>query len=455
LKILIAAALAIFIIAIQNIPQSSAYEVTYEVHEPRFSDIPTVCTVAPDPNKDEYLSEVYVGWILKESKVAVSEWEVQLQNKAISKIDKENWKINYIEIPLADQKKFDYTVCDVFISFEAKPKDKEAWYSTIGESQYEAGETGRTNIIVYYAGIEFCRSKDTKYYYYNPCYSDKPRTFTQIANVVRHEFGHALGLGHYISDDNNINLRWARGEAAAPSLMAIFSHEVASENRIQPIDIEKAYSLYGEDGFLRNVTKPYLGFESFKTLKQQYVKDKTLTNYVTIIGNVTSELYRQGNTVDFTLTKPDKEQEEFSTKMESDAKFEAVYPVDMNSLEGKYLLKAKYLSYTSKEITFEVLANQDQSYNSSQKIPTWIKNNAKWWSENKIGDNDFVEGIKYLIKEEIIKIEPVQKTGTESGRMIPDWIKTTTGWWANDLVPEDDFIRGMQYLVQAGIISFN
>jgi hypothetical protein len=443
------------LISTQTVLQASAYEVNYEVHEPRFFDIPTVCTIAPDPNKDEYLSEYYIEHILKETKVAISEWEVQLQTKVIYKQDKPKWEINYIEIPLADQEKFDYKECDVFILFEAKPKDKKDWYSTIGESQYETGNTGRTNIIVYYAGIQVCVTKDAKYYYYNPCYSEKPRTATQIANVVRHEFGHALGLGHYISDDNDINLRWARGKAAAPSIMAIFSHEVASENKIQTIDIDKAYSLYGADGFLRNVTKPYLGFESFTTLKDKYVKDKSQTSYVIIFGNVTSELYREGSAVDFVLTKPGNLQEKFSTKIAPDAGFETAYPVDMSSLEGTYLLKANYQNYISKEISFEILANQDQSYNFTQKIPSWIKNNAKWWSEDKIADNDFVEGIKYLIKEEIIKVKPIQNTGTEDGRNIPEWIKTTAGWWANDQVPEDDFIRGMQYLVQNGIMSFN
>jgi hypothetical protein len=41
---------------------------------------------------------------------------------------------------------------------------------------------------------------------------------------------------------------------------------------------------------------------------------------------------------------------------------------------------------------------------SSQKIPDWIKNNAKWWSEGKIGNGDFVKGIQYLIQNGIIAI---------------------------------------------------
>lgn len=37
-------------------------------------------------------------------------------------------------------------------------------------------------------------------------------------------------------------------------------------------------------------------------------------------------------------------------------------------------------------------------------IPPWIKNNAKWWSEGAITDNDFVQGIQFLITNGIIKL---------------------------------------------------
>jgi len=41
---------------------------------------------------------------------------------------------------------------------------------------------------------------------------------------------------------------------------------------------------------------------------------------------------------------------------------------------------------------------------SSQPIPTWIKNNAGWWAEGRIGDSDFVSGIQFLITEGIMQI---------------------------------------------------
>ena len=38
-------------------------------------------------------------------------------------------------------------------------------------------------------------------------------------------------------------------------------------------------------------------------------------------------------------------------------------------------------------------------------IPAWIKNNAGWWANDQIGDETFVNGIEYLIKDGIIVIK--------------------------------------------------
>src|SRR6185312_2167506 len=37
-------------------------------------------------------------------------------------------------------------------------------------------------------------------------------------------------------------------------------------------------------------------------------------------------------------------------------------------------------------------------------IPSWIKNNAKMWSDGQITDSEFVQGIKYLIENKIMII---------------------------------------------------
>ena len=86
-----------------------------------------------------------------------------------------------------------------------------------------------------------------------------------------------------------------------------------------------------------------------------------------------------------------------------------------------------------------------------QGIPTWVKNNAKWWSEDSINDGAFVQGIQYLIKEKIMNVESTSQGTTES-KNIPSWIKNNAGWWADGSIDEDSFITGIEFLVKEGII---
>jgi len=47
-------------------------------------------------------------------------------------------------------------------------------------------------------------------------------------------------------------------------------------------------------------------------------------------------------------------------------------------------------------------------------IPGWVKNNAGWWAEGAIGDESFVQGIQFLIKEGIMDIPPTIPKSTDS-----------------------------------------
>lgn len=94
------------------------------------------------------------------------------------------------------------------------------------------------------------------------------------------------------------------------------------------------------------------------------------------------------------------------------------------------------------------------------EIPSWIKMNAQWWIEEKIDENSFLEGMRYLIKEDIIKI-PENIDGDrnsvtyETGQKIPMWVKTTVEWWAGDITNDETFLQGMQFLVTNKIIDLS
>jgi len=87
-------------------------------------------------------------------------------------------------------------------------------------------------------------------------------------------------------------------------------------------------------------------------------------------------------------------------------------------------------------------------------IPYWIKNNAGWWAEDKISDDDFIAGIEYLIKEKIISISS-QINKENSLDVIPSWIKNNAGWWSAGQISDEDFLLGIKYLIENSVIKVN
>ena len=84
-------------------------------------------------------------------------------------------------------------------------------------------------------------------------------------------------------------------------------------------------------------------------------------------------------------------------------------------------------------------------------IPSWIKNNAGWWADGTIDDNSFVQGIQFLVKENILKI-PSTTQGASSGNDVPLWIKNNAGWWADGTIDDAAFVQGIQFLIKEGIL---
>ena len=105
-----------------------------------------------------------------------------------------------------------------------------------------------------------------------------------------------------------------------------------------------------------------------------------------------------------------------------------------------------------------ILVNFPNSSGQMDKqIPDWIKTVAGWWSNNEISEGEFLSGIEYLINNNIISIQPVpcSTTNASSTEIIPDWVKNNARWWSEDLIEETDFVNGIEYLVKKQIISID
>jgi len=113
---------------------------------------------------------------------------------------------------------------------------------------------------------------------------------------------------------------------------------------------------------------------------------------------------------------------------------------------------------TPKTIQETAPQENDSSFTSeissdTQKIPAWIKNNAKWWGEGQIDDSEFISGIQHLMTEKIIDIPNLPKQASDTAKeSIPDWVRNNAKWWADGVISEDDFVNGIKYLVENSII---
>ena len=92
-------------------------------------------------------------------------------------------------------------------------------------------------------------------------------------------------------------------------------------------------------------------------------------------------------------------------------------------------------------------------------IPSWVKTNAKLWSDGTIDDQTFVSGIEYMIQKDIIVVPQTSSDNKDGGvtpttpaTTIPSWVKTNAKLWSDGTIDDQTFASGLQWLIINGII---
>ena len=93
------------------------------------------------------------------------------------------------------------------------------------------------------------------------------------------------------------------------------------------------------------------------------------------------------------------------------------------------------------------------SAQESSSIPSWIKNNARFWATDQIGDSDFISGLQYLATNKIIHLTQPLTTNNTSSTSLPLWIKGLAGSWADGKISNDYFASTLQFMVNQNIIK--
>jgi len=115
-------------------------------------------------------------------------------------------------------------------------------------------------------------------------------------------------------------------------------------------------------------------------------------------------------------------------------------------------------------ITFSPIASA-QSPNEDTNVPSWFKNNVKWWNEGKLSDKDMINAIENLLKREIIKLDSTKiKSGptlpesrlflppNKDGAGMPSYVKNTFVSWEEGSVSDLDVANTIKFLIESNII---
>ncbi len=145
--------------------------------------------------------------------------------------------------------------------------------------------------------------------------------------------------------------------------------------------------------------------------------------------------YKRGIPLNISLIHPDGVIQNFAAVISDSGSYRAAFSINQNSLAGVYKIQ---LSHNGINVGLV-------SFTASHDMPAWIKDNVKQWSSN----SEIIDGLKQMVKEKIIN-SPKEYRNSE--RMVPDWIKNNAEWWYNGQISDDDFIKSLQYLVNKGII---
>ena len=110
----------------------------------------------------------------------------------------------------------------------------------------------------------------------------------------------------------------------------------------------------------------------------------------------------------------------------------------------------------------------NSSAQKDSQIPDWVKNLAGWWASDEISENEFLAGIAYLINKNIISLDfipcstkillpgtPEPGQSVSSAELVPDWVKNNAKWWSEELIEDADFVNGLKYLIQKQIMSLD
>jgi hypothetical protein len=313
-------------------------EDSYGAQSNRFTTKPIVCVIAPSEND---LSEENIKSVLDEAKTSVYDWITPLQQKSTNK---SKWAINYLEV--YDKKSFDFSICSVIINFKNETNSKTL--HNLGTHQYV---DGTSYITIFYKTNE-CKTSIS-------CKTNIDSLVAKIGSTLRHEFGHAIGLGHYAADKSK-NREWFENPETAPSIMLPYSKGLKNE-KVTDRDIDQVIQIYKDSGFVnQHLPKPRKVLPAALTQigpQELFISDQSPNTSKFNIIRISGSFEKKNHlleTATLLIIKPDFKSEKIKIFVDKNGYFEHDLKIHSKLPKGIYYIQAQYGKDMTEKNMFEL-----------------------------------------------------------------------------------------------------